>query len=92
MIQKPIFLLIFLFSFSLSVCSQPATSPKREFRGAWVATVANIDWPSKPGLSTQTQKDELIRILDDHQKTGINAIMFYKGKLLFHITILWILL
>jgi len=23
----------------------------REFRGVWVATVANIDWPSKPGLS-----------------------------------------
>ena len=25
----------------------------REFRGVWVATVANIDWPSEPGLSTE---------------------------------------
>jgi len=32
----------------------PEDSPKaeREFRAAWVATVANINWPSKPGLST----------------------------------------
>ena len=37
---------------------------KREFRGVWVATVANIDWPSKPGLPAQKQKDELIAILD----------------------------
>ncbi|SVD66759.1 uncharacterized protein METZ01_LOCUS419613, partial [marine metagenome] len=31
----------------------------REFRGAWIATVNNIDWPSKPGLSTADQKKEL---------------------------------
>lgn len=53
----------------------PAT-PKREFRGVWVATVANIDWPSRPGLSANKQKEELLRILDEHQKNGINAIMF----------------
>ena len=29
--------------------------PKREFRAAWVATVGNIDWPSRPGLSTDEQ-------------------------------------
>ena len=28
----------------------------REFRGAWVATVANINWPSRPGLSVTSQK------------------------------------
>lgn len=49
--------------------------PKREFRGVWVATVANIDWPSSPGLSVDRQKDELIKILDAHQRNGINAIM-----------------
>lgn len=51
-------------------------APKREFRGVWVATVANIDWPSKQGLSTDQQKAELIAILDTHQRAGINAIMF----------------
>src|SRR5690554_6282069 len=50
--------------------------PKREFRGVWIATVVNIDWPSKAGLSTPEQKNELIRILDTHQRAGINAIVF----------------
>ncbi|MEM9480573.1 MAG: hypothetical protein AAGA58_13040, partial [Verrucomicrobiota bacterium] len=38
--------------------SPPAIA--REFRGAWVASVYNIDWPSKPGLSVSQQKSELI--------------------------------
>lgn len=49
---------------------------EREFRAAWVATVANIDWPSKPGLSTAEQKQELIAILDRAQKLKLNAIVF----------------
>lgn len=52
------------------------TTPKREFRAVWIATVKNIDWPSKPGLSGLEQQKELIDILDEHQKNGINAIMF----------------
>ncbi len=50
-------------------------APKREFRGVWVASVSNIDWPSRPGLSADQQKQELIGILEQHQKQGINAIM-----------------
>jgi uncharacterized lipoprotein YddW (UPF0748 family) len=38
--------------------------PNREFRGAWIASVANIDWPSKPGLSAEKQKAEAIAMLD----------------------------
>lgn len=41
-----------------------ATTPKHDLRALWVSVVANIDWPSKPGLSTQDQKDELIAWLD----------------------------
>ncbi len=52
------------------------TSPKREFRGVWIATVDNIDWPSTPHLGSDDQKSELITQLDAHQKAGINAIMF----------------
>ena len=51
------------------------TNPKREFRGVWVATVQNIDWPSKRGLGSDVQKQELINILNEHQKSDINAIM-----------------
>jgi uncharacterized lipoprotein YddW (UPF0748 family) len=50
--------------------------PKREFRGAWIATVTNLDWPSSPGSPPQTQRDELIRILDELKETGISAVVF----------------
>ena len=50
-------------------------SPRREFRAVWVATVNNIDWPSKPGLSSDQQKKEAIEILDMHSKNGMNAII-----------------
>src|SRR5699024_11860085 len=36
----------------------------REFRAVWVATVANIDWPSERGLPVEEQKKELIQILN----------------------------
>jgi uncharacterized lipoprotein YddW (UPF0748 family) len=48
----------------------------REFRGVWVATVANIDWPSKPGLSTEEQKREAQVILDSAVALHLNAIVF----------------
>lgn len=51
-------------------------APPREFRGVWVATVANIDWPSKPGLTTAQQKAELISILDRAAQLKLNAIIF----------------
>jgi uncharacterized lipoprotein YddW (UPF0748 family) len=50
-------------------------APKREFRGVWVATVANIDWPSAPGLSTSRQQEEILDILDLHKLNGNNAII-----------------
>ncbi|MGY3054565.1 uncharacterized lipoprotein YddW (UPF0748 family) [Pedobacter sp. UYEF25] len=61
----------------LNASAQVTTNitPKREFRGVWVATVANIDWPSKPGLTTDQQKQELIGILDRHKAEGMNAII-----------------
>ncbi len=48
----------------------------REFRAAWVATVANIDWPSKPGLSTAEQQAEAINLLDSAAALNLNAIIF----------------
>lgn len=66
---------IFFLHLTFQLFAQAPVVPKREFRGAWVATVANIDWPSRPGLSTENQKKELLRIFDDHQRSGINAIM-----------------
>lgn len=51
-------------------------APEREFRAAWVATVANIDWPSKPGLTTDEQKAEAIAILDCLVSLNMNAVVF----------------
>ena len=53
-----------------------APPPPREFRGAWIATVANIDWPSKPGLSTADQKIEFLNLLDRAAQLKFNAVFF----------------
>ena len=65
-----------VFTVFLASAQSQELPVKREFRGVWVATVTNIDWPSKPGLHSDNQKQELLRIFDDHQRSGINAIMF----------------
>ncbi|MEO5568655.1 MAG: family 10 glycosylhydrolase, partial [Gemmatimonadaceae bacterium] len=49
---------------------------QRQMRGLWVATVANIDWPSRKGLSAAQQQAELIGILDKAKTTGFNTIVF----------------
>ena len=48
----------------------------REFRAVWVATVNNMDWPSRPGLSTVEQQRELLAILDRAASIKMNAIIF----------------
>jgi uncharacterized lipoprotein YddW (UPF0748 family) len=56
--------------------TEKAPSIRREFRGVWVATVANIDWPSRPGLSTEAQQNELLAILDRTRELRMNAVVF----------------
>ena len=51
-------------------------TPEREFRAAWVATVANINWPSKPGLPVAQQKEEAITLLDLLADHNFNAVIF----------------
>jgi uncharacterized lipoprotein YddW (UPF0748 family) len=65
-------------AFASSTTSDEATaapSIRREFRGAWVASVSNIDWPSRPGLSTAEQQNELLDILDRAADVGLNAVI-----------------
>ena len=54
--------------------TQPPAAP-REFRAAWVSTVANIDWPSKPNLNASVQQAEAIAILDRAKAMNLNAIV-----------------
>ena len=53
----------------------PPPTP-REFRAAWIATVANIDWPSKKGLPVEQQKQEIIRIVERAKELNLNALIF----------------
>ncbi|MCS7079802.1 MAG: family 10 glycosylhydrolase [Chloracidobacterium sp.] len=48
----------------------------REFRGVWVATVENIDFPSARNLSPEQQQAELTAIFDLAQALGFNAVIF----------------
>ena len=46
------------------------------FKGAWIATVANIDFPSVEAVgNTEMQKAEMHSILDQLQSLGLNAII-----------------
>ena len=69
----------------VAVCQSPAQhassapvppSIPREFRGVWVATVNNMDWPSRQDLSTAEQQRELLAILDRAAGLRMNAVIF----------------
>lgn len=49
--------------------------PPREFRGVWVASVQNIDWPSAGDLTVAQQRAEIIRVLDGLAKMNLNAVL-----------------
>ena len=71
--MKNTILLLFLFIYNLSISQEDVP---REFRGVWVATVENIDWPSSKNLSSEEQKDELIKMLDLFKSMNFNAVIF----------------
>lgn len=70
MVRSVVLLFISFFTFLLS-----NAQPKYEFRAVWIATVDNIDWPSYGNTNTENQKAEFIRILDMHQRNGMNAVV-----------------
>lgn len=47
----------------------------REFRAAWIATVANIDWPSARDLTPDQQRAELVALLDSAAALNLNAVV-----------------
>lgn len=60
---------------ALLIVAGVANAQKPEFRAAWIATVENIDWPSKKGLASEQQQQEFRNLLDMHRKNGLNAIV-----------------
>ena len=64
-----------LLLFSSAAVAQ--TAPKREMRATWIASVANIDWPSKEARgNSKQQQQEMISMLDSLKKIGINMVVF----------------
>ncbi|WP_369013722.1 glycoside hydrolase family 10 protein [Flavobacterium anhuiense] len=72
--MKSLKLLILILLIHSQIFSQQ--SPKREMRAAWISTVENIDWPSKPGLSDKEMKNEMIAILDNLRSYNMNTVIF----------------
>lgn len=84
--KRILFLLPVAFLLSCAV----SKAPKEEFRGVWVATVANIDWPKHPDDTVEKKKKDFIAILDFYQNLNFNAAIvqvrtagdaFYKTEL-----------
>ena len=53
-----------------------AANTDREMRGVWIASVANINFPSKTGLSAAEMKAELDDIVKNCKEANLNAIFF----------------
>jgi len=77
MLKNKIYAILLALLITTPILAQDTSkiNPKREFRGIWVATVTNIDWPSRPGLNADQQKQELIALLEYHKKNGLNAVV-----------------
>jgi uncharacterized lipoprotein YddW (UPF0748 family) len=67
-------MLVLLLCSTLRAHAQGA-APKREFRGVWVATVANIDYPAKPGVNTIALKEQWRQLLALYKSAGLNAVI-----------------
>ncbi|MEU7577647.1 family 10 glycosylhydrolase [Streptomyces sp. NPDC041068] len=48
----------------------------RELRGMWLASVVNRDWPSRPGLTAERQRSELLAYLDSAVNRRLNTVIF----------------
>ena len=59
-----------------STSPPPPPPPKREFRGVWVATVNNLDYPKKPTTWPTAHKEEWKNLLKKLKELGFNAVIF----------------
>ncbi|MEQ4715677.1 family 10 glycosylhydrolase [Nonomuraea sp. B19D2] len=59
---------------AMACATDPAT-PKRQLRAMWISSVANIDWPSRTGLSASAQQAEFRAWLDLAVQKRMNAVV-----------------
>ncbi len=56
-------------------CAPAPDTPKRQFRAMWIASVVNIDWPSRTGLPVAEQQAEYLHWLDVARSRNLNAVV-----------------
>ncbi len=69
-------ILLILLCISAFAFAKPLEAPKEEFRGVWLSTVANIDWPEDKHDSDAKKQADLIKYMDVMKASGINAVLF----------------
>jgi uncharacterized lipoprotein YddW (UPF0748 family) len=72
--KKQLILFLYLIVLLFNASAQQK-NPLYEFRGVWVASVVNCDFPSSKNLTTEEQKAEFIKLADLHQRNGMNALI-----------------
>ncbi len=76
MMSKSILLLISIVLLSCcGVFRSYEKYPRTEFRGVWIATVVNIDWPKNGNDSPEKQKADYLKILDFYERENYNAVI-----------------
>jgi uncharacterized lipoprotein YddW (UPF0748 family) len=68
-------MLVRTFCCAIAFLLVSTVSRAEEFRGAWVAAVYNLNFPSTPGLPADTQKAQIRQIVSDAARSGLNALM-----------------
>ncbi len=63
--------LVLTLSFFSSIAQTP---PKRELRGAWIASYVNLDWPTNSSQTPDQERAAFIALLNTLKQTGINAV------------------
>ncbi len=73
---KAYYFFLILFSFSCgSLVKNVNKTSKREFRGIWIASVVNIDWPNNGKDTVEKQQKDFIKILEFYKKLHFNAVI-----------------
>ncbi len=73
---KKFFTYLFVYTFLFLSVSLGQSAGKRELRGAWIATVANIDYPLDRHASSETKTEELRTLINKLHDMGINTVFF----------------
>ncbi|EFL21993.1 FenI protein [Streptomyces himastatinicus ATCC 53653] len=59
-----------------AMADEAGQGSRRQFRGMWLATVANRDWPARTGLPAAEQRASLLAFLDTAVERRLNAVVF----------------